>query len=361
MHERQGAKPCGEVRRASNVALVIGLAAAVAAVVYAGGGAVARAVQSMGVSGLLLVVLLHLPIVALMGVAWWLASGEDPPAARARFLWARFVRNAGAEALPFMQFGGVLLGLRALGRGRGIAVRGAVAASIDGIMELTALVPYAFAALVSVLALAPQSHLARPLLLSLCVTGGLVAILLFARRSLGTWLERAVRAVSHRLPPLFSPGGLAAGGDIQGSFDRVLGQPARLWTAFALHLFCWCLGAGEAWVAFRLLGVDLTLMQALAIDGTVSALRTFGFMIPAAVGVQEASYLLAAAVFGMPPAVALAASLTRRARDLTLGVATLGVAVIGDPNFAVLTSVPEPAPDLAQTKETPGARARSAP
>jgi putative membrane protein len=336
MQERVGPAPCPDVRHATGIALVIGVAVVVAAVIHAGGGAVARAVETMHLDGLLLLALLHLPIVVLMGVAWWLASGDDPPAARSRFLWARFVRDAGGEVLPFMQFGGVLLGLRALGRGSAIAVRGAVGASIDGVIELTAKLPYVFAALVSLLALAPQSRLARPLLLAFGATCGFVAILVFARRSLSAWLEWAARAISHRLPEIFSLGGPNTGGELQGSFDRILRQRGRLWSAFALHLCCWCLGAAEAWVAFRLLGVDLTLLEALAVDGTVVALRTFAFMVPSAVGVQEASYLLAAAVFGIPPATAIAASFARRARDLALGVVTLGIAVIGDANFAVL-------------------------
>jgi hypothetical protein len=103
-----------------------------------------------------------------------------------------------------------------------------------------------------------------------------------------------------------------------------------------LHLCCWCLGAGEAWVIFRRLGVGLTLSQALAIDGTVVGLRTFGLMITAAAGVQEGSYMLAAAVFGVPPAAAIAASFARRARGLVLGVGTLGIAAVGDTNSALL-------------------------
>jgi hypothetical protein len=43
--------------------------------------------------------------------------------------------------------------------------------------------------------------------------------------------------------------------------------------------------------------------------------------------VQEASYVLACAVFRISPAAAVAASLARRARDLTLGAATLAIAV----------------------------------
>ena len=327
--------PWPEVQRHATVALVVGLAATVAAVLYAGAGAVAQAIASLRLTGLLVLVLLHLPSVVLMGLAWWLASGSDPPASQSRFVWARFVRDAAGELMPFLQLGGIVFGLRALGRGRAIAL-GAISASIDGVIELAAKLPYAFAALLTLLALAPQSRLARLLSLALAATGAVVAILLLARRSLSAWLQAMARAVSARWPTVLSLDG-PDGFDIQACFHRIMSQRGRLWSAFALHLGCWCWGAGETWVTFRLLGVDLTLWQALAIDGTVAGLRTFGWLVPAAAGVQEAAYLLAAAVFGISPAAALAASLARRARDLVLGVGTLGIAAVGDDNFGPLT------------------------
>jgi putative membrane protein len=323
------------VRRHTTVALIIGLAVMVAAILYADAGAVVHAIASLRVSGLLVLVLLHVPSVVLMGSAWWLASGSDPPASQSRFVWARFVRDAAGELLPFLQLGGIIFGLRALGRGRAIAV-GAVSASIDGIIELAAKVPYAFAALLTLLALAPQFRLARLLALAVAATGALVATLLLARRPLSAWLQAMARAVGSRWPTVLSLEGPDAC-DIQACFQRIMSQRGRLWSSFAIHLGCWCLGAGETWVTFRLLGVDVTLWQALAIDGTVVGLRTFGWLVPAAAGVQEASYLLAGAVFGISPAAALAASLARRARDLLLGVATLGIAAVGDDNFAPAT------------------------
>jgi putative membrane protein len=325
------------VQRRTAIALIIGVGAVAAAVVYAGMGAVAQVVERLRVSGLLVLVLLHLPIVALMGSAWWLASGRDPPAPQSRFLWARFVRDAAGEVLPFLQLGGVVFGLRALSRGRALTV-GAVSASIDGVIELTAKLPYAFAALLTLLALAPQSHLTRPLSLGLAATGVLVAVLLLTRRSLGASLETLIRTISGRWPAVLAGEEGRGGRDVQACFDRILSQRGRLWSGFALHLCCWCLGAAEAWVTFRLLGVDLTLSQALAIDGTVAGLRTFGFMVPAAAGVQEASFMLAAAVFGIPPAAALAASFARRARDLALGAATLAIAAACDANFSLRTA-----------------------
>jgi uncharacterized membrane protein YbhN (UPF0104 family) len=138
---------------------------------------------------------------------------------------------------------------------------------------------------------------------------------------------------------------------VRASFEHIFRQRGRLWSTFALHLGCWFLAAGEAWVTFQLLGIDLSLPQALAIDGTVAGLRTFGWIVPAAAGVQEASYLLAAAVFGIPPAAALAASFARRARDLVLGVATLAIAAIGDRKFA----------PFAVLRERPGLRSRIRP
>jgi putative membrane protein len=324
------------VRRGTAIAFIIGVAAAAAAVVYAGTGAVLRAVESLHISGVLVLVLLHLPSVVLMGFAWYLASGADPPASQSRFVWARFVRDGAGELLPFLQVGGIVFGLRALGRRRVMTI-GAVSASIDGVIELTAKLPYAFAALLTLLALAPQSHLTRLLLLAVAVTGVFVAILLFARRSLGASLQGIAGAITARWPGVLGLDDGSAGREVQACFSRILSQRGRLWSGFVLHLCCWCLGAVEVWVTFRLLGSNLTLLQALAIDGTVVGLRTFGWLVPAAAGVQEASYMLAGAVFGIPPAAAIAASFARRARDLVLGVGTLGIATVGDANFAPAT------------------------
>jgi putative membrane protein len=357
------------VRRGTIGALILGASALVGTVLYAGAGAVAQAVATLRISGLAALVLLHLPIVVLMGLAWWLASGDTPPASQSRFVWARFVRDAAGELLPSLQLGGVVFGLRALGRGRTITV-GAVSASIDGVVELTAKLPYVLAALLTLLALAPQPRIAHLLSLALAATGVFVGTLLLARHSLSAWLQALARALSARWPGLLSLDGSSDARDLQAFFDHILRQRGRLRSAFALHLCCWCLGAAEVWVAFRLLGIDLTVAQALAIDGTVVGLRTFGWMVPAAAGVQEASYLLVAAVFEIPPAAAIAASFARRARDLLLGVGIIGIAAARDAGFARLTtrmphgtdvaeraltdpSLPEPNSSLSQVHESP--------
>ena len=311
----------------SAVGLALGAAVLTATLVYAGAGAVVRTLAGLRLTGLLIIVLVHLPIVALMGIAWRRAAGSTPGAPPRRFMWARLVRDAAAETLPFSQVGGFVLGVRALRLGGPAVMRGVLSMSVDLIIELGAKLPYVLAGVLTLLALAPGSGLMRPLGLGLALTAIAVAIPVLARHRLGEAFQRLMRRVSQRWPVLASLQRMHAQGDIKGVLDDILSQRASLASGFALHLLCWFLGAAELWLVFDLLGEPVSAARALVIDSAVVGLRTFVFMVPAAAGVQEASYVLAGAVFGIAPAAAVAASLARRARDMTMGAAALGVAV----------------------------------
>jgi glycosyltransferase 2 family protein len=245
-------------------------------------------------------------------------------------MWARLVRDAAAETLPFSQIGGFVLGVRALRLSGPTALRGILSMSVDLIIELAAKLPYVLAGLLALLALAPGSGLMRPLGIGLALTVLAVAVPVLWRRRLGDIFQRAIRQISQRWPVLASLRSRHAQGDINTVLDDILSRRARLGSAFALHLSCWFLGAAELWLVFDLLGKPVSAARALVMDSVVAGLKTFIFMVPAAAGVQEASYVLACAVFGIAPAAAVAASLARRARDLTLGAAVLGVAVSTD-------------------------------
>lgn len=319
------------MRWRSAVGLALGAAVLAATLIYAGTGAVVHTLERLRPRGLLVLVLAHLPIVALMGGAWYLATGTVPIASARRFMWARLVRDAAAETLPFSQIGGFLLGVRALRLGGPAALRGVLSMTVDLVVELGAKLPYVLAGVLALLATAPGSGLMRPLELGLAVSAVAVAVPVLMRRRLGAFFQRAVRKLAQRWPVLASLHRMHAEGDINMVLDDILGRRGRLAWAFVLHVLCWFLGAAELWLVFDLLGEPVSAPRALVIDSVVAILRTFAFMVPAAAGVQEASYVLACAVFGISPAAAVAASLARRARDLTMGVATLGGAVATDP------------------------------
>jgi glycosyltransferase 2 family protein len=314
----------------SAVGLALGAAVLAATLIYAGAAAVMRTLEGLRLSGLLIIVLVHLPIIAFMGIAWRFATGSAPPASPQKFVWARAVRDAAAETLPFSQLGGFVLGVRALRLNGPAALRGILSMSVDLVVELAAKLPYALAGVLALLALAPGSGLMRPLGIGLALTVLAVAVPVVWRRQLGDVFQRLIRKVSLRWPVLASLRRMHAHGDINSVLDDISSRRARLGTAFVLHMLCWFLGAAELWLVFYLLGKPVTAAHALVVDSIVVGLRTFVFMVPAAAGVQEASYVLACAVFGIAPATAVAASFARRARDLTLGAAVLGVAVATD-------------------------------
>ena len=311
----------------SAVGLVLGAAVLAGTLVYAGAGAVAHTLEGLRLTGLVIIVLAHLPIEALMGIAWRLAAGSIRTASPRRFVWARLVRDAAAETLPFSQLGGFVLGVRALRLSGPDALRGVLSMSVDLVVELGAKLPYVLVGVLVLLGIAPGSDLMRPLGIGLALTAAAVAVPVLARRRLGNALDRLIRKISQRWPVLASLRQLNLHGDANAALDEILAHRGRLALGFGLHLLCWFLGAGELWLIFHLLGQPVSVPEALVIDGVVAGLRTFVFMVPVAAGVQEASYVLACAVFAISPAAAVAASLARRARDLTLGAAILGIAV----------------------------------
>ena len=303
----------------SIAAFVAGLAVLAALAMYAGAGSVARAFATLGISGLLIIVLVHLPVEALMGWAWWMIGRDLPGAARRKFISARFVRDAAAETLPFSQLGGFVLGVRALHLGRVGAIGGAVSMSVDLVMELWSKLVYFVVGLLALLALVPGIRLWNSLFIAFAVSAIVFAAPFVLRGRLRRWLEASSLAVARRWPSL------GAQEDAKSFFDRLFADRTRLVSGFVIHLVCWFLGAFEAWVVFHLMGLPVTGPEALTIDSLAMGLRTFAFLVPAAAGIQEGSYVLVCALFAISPASAIAVSLARRARDLVLGVPILAI------------------------------------
>jgi hypothetical protein len=63
----------------------------------------------------------------------------------------------------------------------------------------------------------------------------------------------------------------------------------------------------------------------LVLESMLYAVRTSAFIVPNAVGVQEGAYILLGATFGLTPEMALALSLLKRARDIAIGLPTIGL------------------------------------
>jgi len=96
--------------------------------------------------------------------------------------------------------------------------------------------------------------------------------------------------------------------------------PAVFATSLLLHFCGWIASAGGTWVAFRLTGHPIDFSSVIMIESLVYAARSAAFVVPNALGVQEAAYALLTPLVGVGEEIGLAVSLLKRARDIAIGI-----------------------------------------
>ena len=141
--------------------------------------------------------------------------------------------------------------------------------------------------------------------------GGVVRILrhLFPRwHRLEQWEERARQTDAHLL----------------GFYN---GNTRRFLASTIYHFLGWLLGAVEALLFFRLMGVSVTLVDALIIETMVQPLGAAGLLIPGALGVQEAGGVFLCRLIGLDEGAGLALMALKRVREAVYNLIGLAVLV----------------------------------
>jgi len=307
------------MKRAGYAAFLLGIGLLAFLALRANWPVLLHALASLGPSGLLVLVALHLPVIAAAGLAWWYFGRKLPHASLSGFVRARHVRDSVGAALPFSQIGGFAAGIRVLALSRVPAVGSGLSMFADLVAEFASLFPYIAIGLVVLATLAPSSGLLRPFAIGTAVTMVAMIVAGLEHRR----VARRLRAHAGKLISRFAGSNFASG--IGRSPGAISLSPRAVAANVSLHFGRWAIGAFETWVAFRLMGVPVSPGQALVVDCMASALRIFAFMVPAAIGVQEGVYVLVCGTVGLSPAIALAFSFIWRARDLVIGF--LGLAL----------------------------------
>lgn len=298
----------------------IGIAILLALVVHEGAGDAVRVIGQAGFALLWLVPFHGLPLL-LDAQAWRLLL--DKRASLPFLWWIATVREAVNRLLPVVGVGGEIVGIR-LARWR-VPDASRVTASVIVEVLVTIAVQYAFAALGLVLLLAATQEsvgaktigVALALSLPIPVLGFVLmrrggvfhAIERFAGRLLGD---------SHRL--LQGVDGKRLDADI----DALMSRAGLLFRAFFWQLAGYVAGALEIYWALALLGHPISIGGAIAIEAMTQAVRHAAFMVPGGLGVQEATVVLLAQMFGVDREAALSLALVKRARELLFGALALG-------------------------------------
>jgi putative membrane protein len=303
---------------AAAAAIVVGLAIAAWALDTVGLARTFDALAGIGVGGLLLFLLAYGMVLIALGCAW-AASGHAGRGRVRTFTWARMVREAANDLLPFSQLGGLIFGVKVL-CDAGIAPSRAYAATVlDLTTEMASQVLLVLAGVAISITLVTHANTDPKLELGIwigTVVLGLLCVLFLLLR--GPVLALAEKMAKKMLP---AAGALIA--EVRAELalfesGRLAILPSFLWNAAA-----WLLSVFSVWVALLLLHNPLSFDKVLALEALISVVRSGAFLVPGGLGIQEAGYVLLAGIVGLDPGAALALALLKRARDVTIGVPTL--------------------------------------
>jgi putative membrane protein len=268
-------------------------------------------------AGLLLVAAYHLVPMLVDAIGWRrLLPSELRPSA-ARMLWARWIGESVNGLLPVLQVGGNIVKASLLAKtGIGGAVAGATVV-VDVTLVMLTQVIFTVIGLALLLLHIGGHMLALPVAVGLVIMGSILAAFYAAQRQgvFGTLAQMLVRVGRGRWSTL------VMGGDaLDASVGVLYRQPRTIAAASVWHLTSWLLGAGEVWLALWLLGRPVGLGEAIMLESLGQAVRAGAFAVPGALGVQEGGYVMLGRVIGLGPETALALSLTKRVRELLLGI-----------------------------------------
>ncbi len=322
-------------------ALVLAAAVLLNGTDIAATGAVLRTLPA----GIAISAAVHLPQIVMTALAWQaLVPASRRPSVGTMSL-LRWYRESAGTLLPVGGLVGQVAAARLLTR---FGVPGGIAgatATVDLTLEMVAQVCFTLAGLALLLGKGGAGGIAGVAAIGVGVVAGcalvLIAVQLLPRqRWVGTrlaplmWRWPALQL--HRLDPLIQ------------ALLRLHAQPRALAAGLCWHSAAWALGAVEIVGVLGLLGQPLRLADGLIIESMAQALRNAGFMLPGAIGVQEAALVGAAALVGVPPAPALTVALVRRTREVLTSMAGLLAWQRSEATWGV------PVPVAANSGETAG-------
>lgn len=308
------------MRIAVRIALAAGLALLIALILHEG----SAILIPLGRAGWVLLWLVPLHVVPLFldSLGWRVLIARWRECRQGTLFWIACVREGINRLLPAANIGGELIGIRLLAESGVDGV--AAAASVTTEVVLTIISQYLFVALgvVCLLRLTDTVRLASDALIALAASLPVVVLtaVLLRYGSVFERLERlAVRLLGEQALSFIT--GQSA--NLDRAIRELCSDRARLLTTLAWQVTGMVSGSLETWLALRWLGHPVPFGAAVALESLTMTVRNFAFLVPAGLGIQEASLVGFGALLGINGELALALSLAKRMREVLFGVPAL--------------------------------------
>jgi putative membrane protein len=308
-----------KIKTLSILLAITGLVLATLLVGWFGAGKVAAAVLSIGIAGFGVFCGWQICVMLVLGFTWWTIVPDAKTGSIGVFIRGRMVRDSAASCLPFSPAGGFILGARAVtlyGVSPTVATLSTIA---DLTTEFASEIVFAAFGLIVLLQRSSDRAIVLPAEIGLAIACVVGLAVLRLQKGIAPWFMSMGRRILKTLASTGQPGGEVSDRQLAATY----GDTRRLAVGTALHLLGW-FGKGIGnYLAFQLLGADIDLAGALAIEGLLHVMLAAVVLVPGYAGVQEAGYAGLGALFGVPADISLAVSLVRRARDIAIGIPVL--------------------------------------
>lgn len=300
---------------------LVGLLAATALIVWSGASEVWSAFASAGM-GIVWSALFHIvPMVACV-FGWHALVPGKKGVGRLFFLYVLWLRSSVNNLMPVARVGGEIVSVRVMkkhGMRRGVAIASTVVETTTSVMAQFVFVLFGvflFAARFS------ENDVLTRLLWGALLSAPLIGAMVYVQK-LG-FFGLVEKLVSLLLRDKWKG---AAGGAAR--LDRAVRvmykRKGKVFYCFVMQFVSWALCGVELWIALAFLGHPLSLAECLMLEALIQAAGSAAFVVPGALGVQEAGFLLFGRMLGLSSEEAAALALIRRCRDIILYVPGLVV------------------------------------
>ncbi len=303
------------IRLASFLGL-IGLVIATAVIAWSGYDQVLQALRQAG-WGIVWTSLFHsVPMIACV-LGWQALLPGRVKKGKLFFLYVLWIRASINNLMPVARIGGEIVSVRVMMK-HGLRKAPAIASTV---VEITTSViaQFVFVLLgvwLFLMRVADQSVTAQ-LLWGLVITAPVIGALLYVQK-IGFFglFEKLFRALFRDKWARFAGNAARLDHAVRTMYRR----RGKAFYCFVMQFVSWALCSVEIWLALYFLGHPLSLLECMMIEALIQATGSAAFVVPGALGVQEAGFLLFGSMLGLTPEIAAALAVIRRCRDLLLYV-----------------------------------------
>ncbi len=291
---------------------LIGLAIATGVIIWSGIDQVLVALGQAG-WGIVLVALYHFAPLIASAAGWEILIPGKKLKDLPLFTYFMWIRAAVNNLMPVARIGGEIAAVRLM-TASGIRQSAAIASTVAELtLSMATVFVFVFVGVVLFALRVSDEGLVSRLLWGLLLFLPLLAIVAVVQRiGLFSLLSRLFRLV-------FRDKWKSLGIDaerIDRAVRNVYLRKTRVLVCTAFQYAQWTLGAGEVWLALYFLGHPVGLLDAMIIEALIQASVSAGFIVPGALGVQEAGIIVFGGMLGLPHDIAAALAVIKRCRDI---------------------------------------------